>query len=122
MHVLRYGAESRLKLLRYAMHVLSYGAESRKPSQCIKIVNACIEIWSQCIKVGDACVMIWNRVFSALCDSFRHCEIFSKKFQKFMSGPPARFFVSPAEICYACGYCFDLMLCKKIVVNFKRVN
>ena len=26
------------------MHVLRYGAESRKPSQCIKIGNACIKI------------------------------------------------------------------------------
>ena len=68
---------------------------SRKPSQCIKIGNACIKIWSrkpsQCIKIGNACIKIWNRVFSAqfsaLCDNFRHCEIF---FEKIFSGHPAR--------------------------------
>ena len=36
---------SRLNVLRYVMHVLRYGSESRKPSQCIKICNACIKIW-----------------------------------------------------------------------------
>ena len=59
MHVLRNGAGSRLNVLRYAMHVLSYGVESRNPSRCIKI--------------GNACIKIWNRVFSAMCDFFRHC-------------------------------------------------
>ena len=76
MHVLRYGAESRLNVLRYAMHVLRYGAESRKPSQCFKLGDACI-------KIGNACNMIRNRVFSALCDNFRHCEIFSEIFKSF---------------------------------------
>ena len=80
------------------MHVLRYGAESRKPSQCIKIVNACIKIWSQGIKVGGACIRIWNRVFSALCDNFPHCETFSKKF-RISWVPTAR-----AYIYYACGY------------------
>ena len=88
---------SRLNVLRYAMHVLRYGAENRKTSQCIKIVNACIKIWSQCIKVGDACIRIWNMVFAALCDNFQHCEIFSKKFQKFKAGPPARMIFTPAD-------------------------
>ena len=54
--------------------MLRYGAESRKPTQCIKIGNACFKIWSrkpsQCIKIGNACIKIWNRVslaqFSAL--------------------------------------------------------
>ena len=59
------------------MHVLRYGAESRKPSQFIKIVNACINIWSQCIKVGDECITIWKRVFLALCDNFRHSETYT---------------------------------------------
>ena len=59
---------------------------SRKPSQCIKMVNACIKIWSQCIEVCNACIRIWNRVFSALCDNFR--QIFAKKF--FGCPPPAR--------------------------------
>ena len=31
---------------------------SRKPSQCIKMVNACIKIWSQCIEVCNACIKI----------------------------------------------------------------
>ena len=77
------------------MHVLRYGAESQKRSQCIRIGNACIKIWSrkpsqciemacikiwsrepvQCIKIGNACIKIWNRVFlsqfSGLCDFFR---------------------------------------------------
>ena len=76
MHVLRYGAESRLNVLRYAMHVLRYGAESRIPSQCIKIGDACI-------KTDNACIKIRNRVFPALCDNFRQCEIFLKKFKSF---------------------------------------
>ena len=40
VNVLRYGAESRLNVFRY-------GAESRKPTQCIKIGDACIKIWSR---------------------------------------------------------------------------
>ena len=40
-------AESRLNVLRKVMHVLRYGAESQKPTQCIKIGNACIKIWSR---------------------------------------------------------------------------
>ena len=57
-------------------HVLRYGAEGRKPSQCIK--------------VGNACFKIWNRVFSALCDNFR-------KIQKFLPAPPARIIITPAD-------------------------
>ena len=68
------------------MHVLRYGAESRKPTQGVKIGNACIKIWSrkpsQCIKIGNACTKIWNRVFSAQFSVLR--GIFEKKF-----GPPA---------------------------------
>ena len=70
LHVLGYGAESRVNVLGYVMHVLRYGAESRKPNQCIKIGNACIRIWSQkpsqCNKIGNACFKIWNA-------HFRHC-------------------------------------------------
>ena len=55
--MLRYGTERRLNVLGYVMHVLRYGAESRKLSQCIKLGNACIKIWSskptQCIKIGS---------------------------------------------------------------------
>ena len=66
---------------------------SRKPSQCIKMVNACIKIWSQCIEVCNACIKIWKWVFSALCDNFR--QIFSKKF--FPAAPPARIIMTPAD-------------------------
>ena len=97
---------NRLNVLRNAMHVLRFGVESRNPSQCIRIVNACIKIRSQCIKVGDACIRKLNSLFSALCDIFRHCEIFSKKVQKFMAGPPARIIITPAENYYGCGYFF----------------
>ena len=76
MHLLRYGDESRLNVLRYAMQVLRYGADSRKPSQSIKIGDACI-------KISNACIKIRNWVFSVLCDIFRHYEIFSKKFKSF---------------------------------------
>ena len=82
MLVLGYGAESRLNVLRYAMHVLRYGADSRKQSRCIRI--------------GIACIKIWNRVFSALCDNFRHCEIFSK-IQKILGGSLARIIITPAD-------------------------
>ena len=37
-------AESRVNVLRQLMNVLIYGAESRKPTECIKIGNACIKI------------------------------------------------------------------------------
>ena len=79
---------------------------SRKPTQCIKI--ACIKIWSReakaesrigdaCIKIGNACIKIWGDSFSALCDSFRYCEIFSKKFEKIMAGPPARMIITAED-------------------------
>ena len=64
------------------MYVLGCGAESRKPTQCIKIGDACIKIWSrlnvlryamhvlgygaesrnssQCIKIVNACIRIWS--------------------------------------------------------------
>ena len=87
------------------MHVLRYGAESRKPSQCIKIGNACISIWSQkpsqCIKIGNACFKIWNA-------NFRHCAtVFGtvRFFRKdFWLAPPARIIMTPADSLYACGY------------------
>ena len=37
-------AESRINVLREAMHLLRYGAESRKPTQYIKIGDACVKI------------------------------------------------------------------------------
>ena len=51
---------------------------------------------SQGIKIDNACIKVRNRVFSTLCDNFRHCEIFSKKK---ISGcpPPARIIVTPAD-------------------------
>ena len=126
MHILRYGAESRLNVLRYAMNVLRCGAESRKPKKCIKIGDACI-------KIGNACIKIWNRVFSVLCDIFRHCEIFSQKIQKFLAGPPARINITPADSYYACRffitradidmiYCYVKRLCnslKKLIRMYK---
>ena len=54
MHVLRYGAESRLNVLRLVMHVLIYGAESQKPTQCIKIGNACIKIGMHVLRYAIA--------------------------------------------------------------------
>ena len=35
-------------------NVLRYGAESRRPSQCIKIGNACIKIAVAFIKIGNS--------------------------------------------------------------------
>ena len=65
-------------------------------------------IGDACIKIGNACIKIWNdsfsAQFSALCDNFRHCEIFSKKFKKFWLAPPARIIITPAYKFYACGY------------------
>ena len=40
-------AETPLNVLRLVMHVLRYGAESRKPTECIRIGNACIMMWSR---------------------------------------------------------------------------
>ena len=77
-----------------------YGAESRKPTQCIKIGNACIKIWSRkpshCIKIGNACIKIWNDSFSALCAIFGTVRFFRKNSKNF--GWPAR-----AYNYYACG-------------------
>ena len=87
------------------MHVLRYGAESRKPTQCIRIGNACIKILNR----------VFSAQFSALCDNFRYCEIFPKKFQNFLAGPPARIVITVRTNYYACGYLYDLMLCKKIM-------
>ena len=86
------------------MHVLRYGAESRKPSQSIKIGNACNKIGSQCIKVGNECIKIWNGSFSALWDNFRHCETFSRNSFELFPRAPVRIFIKPADIYYACGY------------------
>ena len=36
------------------MHVLSYGVKSRKPSQCIKIGNACIKIGMHVLRYAIA--------------------------------------------------------------------
>ena len=54
MHVLRYGAENPLNVLGYVMHVLRYGAESGKPTQCIKIGNACIKIGMHVLRYAIA--------------------------------------------------------------------
>ena len=83
------------------MQVLRNGPESRKPTQCIKIANACNKIWSQklsqCIKIGNACIKMWNRVFSeqisALWDFF----------EKNLADTPARLNITPADKKYAFG-------------------
>ena len=54
-------------------------------------------IGDACVKIGKACIKIWNEWFKALCDNFWYCEIFSKKFQKFMAGPPARIIITAAD-------------------------
>ena len=87
MHVLKYGTESRVNVLRW---LIAFGSSS----QCIKI---------------------WNDSFSALCDKFRHYGIFSKNLFLGHPRPPVCIIITAADIYYACGYCFDLMLCKKIV-------
>ena len=79
------------------MHVLRYGAESRKPSQCIKIGNACIKICSQCIKIGNACIKIWNAHFRHCATIFGTVRFFRKFFLNFFQGPRAYNY-------YACGY------------------
>ena len=101
---------SRVNVLRW--HVLRYGAESRKPNQCIKIGNACIKIWNR----------VFLAHFSALCDNFRYCEIFSKKIQKFLAGP------ARADNYYACGYLIaradtDITYCyvKRLCNSFKKL-
>ena len=63
---------------------------------------------------------------------FPALRFFRKFFSKFfLAGPTVRLRLPSAhpDNYYACSrppaaplYCFDLMLCKKIVVNFRRVN
>ena len=67
--------------------------------QCIKIGY----ISAQCIKIGYSLaqwIKVWNRVFSALCDSFRHCEIF---FIFFAHMRLPGIFLPPASLPYACA-------------------
>ena len=53
LNVLRYGTDSMYydmeptQYIKIGGNVLRYGAESRKPTQCIKIGNVCIKIWSR---------------------------------------------------------------------------
>ena len=67
-----------------------------EPSQGIKAIA--FGSSSQCIK-------IWNDSFSALCDSFRHCETFSEKIQNFLGALRPRgelsrcgLIITPADI------------------------
>ena len=73
-----------------------------EPTQCIKICNACIKIWSrkpaQYIRIGNACIKVGNRVFSAICDNFRHCETISLNL--FLAAPPARKMFTPTAPLY----------------------
>ena len=57
------------------------------------------------------CIKMWNRVFSAQCDNFRHCEIFLGKINViFWPARPVgqlfhrRFFISPLVNYSAGGY------------------
>ena len=54
-------------------------------AQCIKIRYSLV----QCIRIGYSsvqCIKIWNRVFSALCDTFRHSKFF-RFFFEFLAHP-----------------------------------
>ena len=68
------------------MHVLRYGAESREPTQCIKIGNACVKIWSQ-VNVLRYVMHVLRYGLGCFCHIFRHCatifgtEIFWKKIE-----------------------------------------
>ena len=48
------------------------------------------------ISSSSQCIKIWNDSFSALCDNFRYCEIFSKNF--FLAPPPVRIIITPADV------------------------
>ena len=69
-NVLRYGiAFYCIKIEYSSAQCIKTGYSS---AQCIKIGYSSV----QCIKMGDnwaQCKKVWNRVFLALCDSFRHC-------------------------------------------------
>ena len=92
------------------MHVLRYGAESGKPSQCIKIGNACKKIKNR-LKIGaESRVNVLRYVMQVLgyrigCfrHIFRHCE--EKNSKNIWLGPPARIIITPADNIYDCG-CF----------------
>ena len=76
------------------MHVLGFAAESRKPSQCIKIGNVCIKIWSR-VNVLRYVMHVLRYGIGCFCHNFRHCETFSKKV--FGWPPPASIIFSPVD-------------------------
>ena len=95
-------------------------------AQCNKIGYSsaeCIEIGyssAQCIKIGHSSVQgnkIRNRVFSALCDNFRHCDFFRIFFLSNFWPTRARrwIIILPSRNFYGCGYWYDLMQCEKIL-------
>ena len=73
------------------------------PTQLFKIGNACIKICSQCIKIGKACNVILNRLVLALCDNFRHCEIFCRIFFGAPTSVRQLLLSARAINYYACG-------------------
>ena len=62
--------------------------------------------WAIAFGSSFQCIKIWNDSFSAMCDNFRHCEIFFPKTFSTIFGcpPPARIIITPADNFYACGY------------------
>ena len=57
--------------------------------------------WAIAFGSSSQCIKIWNDSFSALCDNFRHCEIyffFEKVLKIFGCPPPARIIITPADI------------------------
>ena len=90
MHVLRYGAESRLNVLRKVMHVLRYGAKGvaetsrqwiREPSQCIKM---------HVLRYGVNVLSYVMHVLRYGVGCFRHCATIFEKIQKFFGSPRPR--------------------------------
>ena len=75
------------------LHVLRHAlaAESREGSPPMYYDRVCFGnvlrygMGFYCIKIGYGsaqCIKLWNRVFSALCDSFRHCETIWRNFSE----------------------------------------
>ena len=80
------------------MHVLGYGAEIRKPSQSIKIGNACIKIEMHVLRYGVNVLRYVMHVLRYGIGCFRHCTTilatvrFFEKIKNFWCPPPARIF------------------------------
>ena len=85
------------------MHVLRHGAENRKPSQCIKIGNACIKIEMHVLRYGVNVLRYVMHVLRYGIGCFRHCATilatvrFFEKIKNFWCPPPARIIITPAD-------------------------